>query len=319
MKSAVPSKILTLFLIGVMAVVQGCKPACETFHPVISCQLPSLRIETMPSPFLPPNEKEGWASELRIGDAFARESDFYRAITSYKRSLILLPPEKTDRKLQLEYDLIFCYYLGNKPQEALNIFETGSIAQADPTFPAFNQLLLMIYDCYLQTHQEEKGACVLQAIERYSSESAEDLSLYKTLKEGDIQGSRDLIAGRPDREEIMQDFALYDQFAKSPAKARALNALLPGAGYYYVGEKKSAMTSFLINTLFTYAAYQFFRNGYPAAGAITASLEMGWYFGGINGAGIEANAFNSRLYEGVSKKILLEHACFPVLMFETSF
>lgn len=320
MKSDAMNRIISLFMLGVIAMTQmGCKPNCDTFRPIITCPLPCYNISTMPSAFPPIEEKEEWARELLIGNVFARESDFYRAITSYKRALILLPSEKTDRRMQLEYDLILCYYLGNKPQEALNIFEEGTISQATTSFPAFNQLLLIIYDSYLQTHQEEKAACVLQAIQQFSPESAEDLTLYKTLKKGDIQESRSLIAERCDRDQIMKDFTFYDQFAKSPSKARALNAILPGAGYYYVGERKSALTSFIINTLFTFAAYQFFHHGYPAAGAITASLEMGWYFGGINGAGIEANAFNSRLYERVSKKILTDRTCFPVLMFETSF
>jgi hypothetical protein len=116
-----------------------------------------------------------------------------------------------------------------------------------------------------------------------------------------------------------KDFAFYEQFTKSPSKARTLNAILPGAGYAYVGQKRSAVTSFLINALFTAAAYQFFSRGYTAAGAITASLEMGWYFGGINGAGIEANEYNARIFEGVGRKMLTDHTCFPVLMFETSF
>ena len=50
-----------------------------------------------------------------------------------------------------------------------------------------------------------------------------------------------------------------------------------------------------------------------------ASMEIGWYLGGINGAGIEAQELNTRLYEGVGTKILVEKECFPVLMFETTF
>jgi hypothetical protein len=154
---------------------------------------------------------------------------------------------------------------------------------------------------------------------QYSPETADDLSLYQTLKAGEVDQARCLISQHRAADEMQKDFDFYNQFAKSPQKARNLNAILPGAGYYYVGQHRSALTAFIINALFTAAAYQFFHNGYPAAGAITTSLELGWYLGGINGAGIEANEFNARLYEGVSKKILTDHTCFPVLMFETSF
>lgn len=317
------SQFVALFLMAGLALTHiSCQPVCHQMEPTINCQIPSYRISVMPSAFPPFSSEEScqeWARELLIGNAFAKECDFYRAITAYKRALILIPSTEADRRQQIEYDLMLAYYLGGKHQEVLNIFESSEICQASPSFPAFNQLLLIVYDSYLQTNQEEKAACVLEAISKFSPESAEDLSLYQTLKSAEVEEARCLISRHRESAAMGMDFALYDQFAKSPSKARTLNALLPGAGYYYVGQRRSAATAFIINALFTAAAYQFFARGYPAAGAITASLEMGWYLGGINGAGIEAHEFNTRLFEGVSKKILTDNACFPVLMFETSF
>lgn len=309
-------------LISVALTQVSCQLTSQKMEPVITCQIPTQRINTLPSAFSPLSKDESlqeWSKELIIGDAFAKECDFYRAITSYKRALILLPPCAIERRLQIDYDLVLCYYLGGKYQESINIFEASDLSQANPDFPPFNNLLLIIYDCYFLTHQEEKANCVLEIIRKFSPESADDLLLYQTLKEGEIESARCLISQHRASEEIEKDFAFYDQFAKSPKKARLLNALLPGAGYYYVGQPRSAMTSFIINALFTAAAWQFFRNGYPAAGAITASIEAGWYLGGINGAGIEAQEFNTRLYEGISRKALTDNFCFPVLMFETSF
>lgn len=309
-------------LILLLILQTGCSPSSHKMEPQIHCPLPACRISLQPSAFPPLSEEElrlEWSQELIIGNAFAKECDFYRAITCYKRALILIPPCAVERRLQIDYDLVLCYYLGGKYQEALNIFESTDLSQADTDFPAFSNLLLIVYDAYLMSSQEDKACCVLEIIQKFSPESSEDLSLYQTLKEGDVDASRCLIEQHRDAEKMKRDFTFYDQFAKSPKKARLLNAVLPGAGYYYVGQRRSALTSFIINTLFTAAAYQFFRQGYPAAGAITASFEAGWYFGGINGAGIEAEEFNTRLYEGVSRKILNDHDCFPVLMFETTF
>lgn len=317
------SQVVSLFLMMGLALTHvSCQPTCQKMEPLIFCPLPAYRLSTLPSafsPLSPEEEFQEWAKELILGDAFARESDFYRAITCYKRALILLPPHLLARRLQLDYTLILSYYLGGKYLEALNIFSASDLSQAQPDFPAFNHLLLIVYDCYLQTHQEEQAECVLEVIQHFSPETNEDLTLYQSLKKGDIETARCLMSQHREAESMEQDFAFYDQFAKSPRKARTLNALLPGAGYYYVGQRRSALTSFIINALFTAAAYQFFHRGYPAAGAITASLEMGWYLGGINGAGVEALEFNTRLYEGVSRKILTDHTCFPILMFETSF
>lgn len=322
MRSDVMNKIFLILLVGLGLLQVSCQPVCHQMEPTLNCPLPSYEIGVLPSAFPPLTEEERqkeWAKEILIGDAFGKECDFYRAITAYKRALILLPKIEIDRKMQIDYDLLLAYYLGGKYQEALNIFESSAICQATSAFPAFNQLLLIVYDSYLQTHQEEKAACVLQAIRKFSPESADDLTLYQTFKEGDVEEAECQISRHREFETMESDFAYYTQFKKSPAKARALNAILPGAGYFYVGQRRSAVTSFIINALFTAAAYQFFARGYPAAGAITASLEMGWYLGGINGAGIEAQEFNTRLFEGVGKKILSEGGCFPVLMFETSF
>lgn len=315
--------LISLFLMVGLALTQmGCQPMCQKLEPTIVCQFPAQRIGTLPSAFPSlslEERKQEWTKELLIGDVFAKDCDFYRAITCYKRALVLLPPCETARHLQLDYDLTLCYYLGGKYQEAINIFEASDLSQANPDFPAFNNLLLIVYDCYLLTHQEDKAVCVLEVIRKFSPETADDLLLYQNLREGEIEVARCLVSQHRNAEAMEMDFAVYDQFAKSPKKARTLNAVLPGAGYYYVGQRRSAITSFIINTLFTAAAYQFFRHGYPAAGAITASIEAGWYLGGINGAGIEAQEFNTRLYEGISKKILNENDGFPILMFETSF
>ena len=43
---------------------------------------------------------------------------------------------------------------------------------------------------------------------------------------------------------------IYTENWKSPTKARWLNGILPGAGYSYIGQKQTALTSFLINALF---------------------------------------------------------------------
>lgn len=308
------------FLLGVLFCM-GCTPVCHRMEPHISCTVPLSQIKTFPSPFalLTPDERrEVWGQELLIGETFAREGDFYRAITAYRRAEILLP-HPSSRELQVIYDVVLCYYLGGKYQECINVFEESSLSCVGPDFPAFDSLLLILYESYLKVEQIDKANCVLEIIRKYFPDCYKNLELYQSFQEGNIDKTRDLIQARSDSLELKQEFEDYDRFSKSPRTARALNALIPGMGYYYVGQKKSALTSFVINALFTATAYQFFSHGYFAAGAITASLEAGWYFGGINGAGIEAQEFNTRLFEGVGRKMCCDHHCFPVLMFESSF
>lgn len=316
-------RLVQVFIgIGLISLFTGCQPACRKMDPIIVHTPQSCEINLLPSAFPPlslEERQQEWAKELIIGDVFARDLDLYRAITSYKRALILLPSDRLDRKIQIDYNLILAYYLGQKYQESVNIFEASELAVANPLFPAFNNLLLILYDCYLQLGQEDKTERIFELIEKFSPETAQDLAIYTALKTGNTACIQEAIQGHRNQAQVEESLALYDTLAKSPKKARTLNAILPGAGYYYIGQRKSAWTSFVINTLFTAAAYQFFHRGYWAAGLITTSLEFGWYMGGINGAGLEAEEFNTHLYEGIGKKVLEENSLFPCLMFETTF
>ncbi len=309
-------------IIAISICLSGCQPRSLPIEPTITYVIPQHKLERLPSAFPPLSADErsqDWANELLIGDAFAREEDLYRAITAYKRALLLTPRELMERRLQIQYDIALCYYVGSKYQEVINTFESGDLIEAKPPFPAFNNLLIMLYDSYMRQHQCEKAEAVLQLIETCSPETARDLNLYTDVVEGDLAAVQDDISNHPSDEALSTYFCEYAQNAKSTSKAKMLNAILPGAGYYYVGQKNAALTSFLINTLFIAAAYQFFHHGYYAAGAITTSLETGWYFGGINGAGIAAKEYNEILYNNLQHRMLAENRLFPVLMFETAF
>ena len=109
------------------------------------------------------------------------------------------------------------------------------------------------------------------------------------------------------------------QKKKSVSRAQTYNAILPGAGFLYVGQKQSALTSFLLNGLFIWASIHFYSKGNYAAGAVFTSLETGWYFGGIYGAGESAKLYNERLYEKEAYPILNSGGFFPVLMLRYGF
>lgn len=279
-------------------------------------------IERLPEAFPELSQRElsqEWAKELYLGKKFAREMDLYRAITCFKRALFLIPADAAERRLEIEYDIFLAYYTGNKFQDAIDIFETGALMNVPADFPTFNDLLVLLYDAYWQTCQPEKACRILALIATSEEELANGLSLETAVIEADFPLIDQVAPLHPAGKNAI-DFKSTFQFdAKSVSKAQLLNAVLPGAGYYYVGQKKSAITSFIINSLFIAAAYQLFDRGYIAAGIITTSLEMGWYFGGINGAGLEAKEYNERLYECRGKEMLIQNRLFPILMIEKGF
>ncbi len=300
----------------------GCQSNSCLLEPTITYCPPRRVITGLPSPFPKLNieeRKQDWGKELAIADHFARDFDFFRAITAYKRAYFLIPKEATDRRLQIQYSIMLSYYLGCRYKDAVETFETSDLVDAGPSFPAFGDLLILLYDSYKQDERCDRADAVLELIRKHSPETAADLTLYKAVTEGDIAAAESLAEAHAASETMTPWLDGYCCQAKSVRTAQTLNAVLPGAGYFYVGQKQSALTSFLLNTLFTAAAVYFFDEGNIAAGIITTSLEAGWYIGGINGAGLAAKEYNERLFEGLGKELLCENRLFPVLMFEFAF
>lgn len=261
---------------------------------------------------------QDWGRELFIGKAFAKEMDLYRAITSFKRALFLIP-KNHERRFEIEYDIFFAYYVANKHQDAVEAFESSKLINAPDNFPALHDLLIALYDSYMKIDQFERACRILRLIEEFDIDTANHLQLEEAVIEADIPSIVNKANCTNSNETITEFLTTYFTEAKSVSKARTLNAILPGAGYYYVGQKKSAVTSFVINALFIAAAYQLFDRGYIPAALIVTSLETGWYFGGINGAGIEAKQYNENLYGRVATEALRKERLFPILMIEKGF
>lgn len=310
--------ILTVFL-GLLGTACCLRESCD-IEPDIQFCTPIHVVENLPSAFpeLTSEElKEDWGKELLIANKFARENDLYRAITGYKRALILLPPNHFNRQQQIEYDIILSYYLGGKYQEAVEAFEVSSLITVSNRFMAFDNLLQMLYDAYSKAGQSAKAEKVYELIEKVRPETAINLKHAEDVLNAnfcELQNSM-----KQSNTDLSYFIEAYGQHAKSIRKAKTLNAILPGAGYYYIGQKNTAITAFIVNSLFVATAYYFFSHGNWAAGAITTSLEMGWYLGGINGAGLGAKEFNEHLYEGLAKDYMIKKHLFPVLSFQTTF
>jgi hypothetical protein len=305
-----------------LLLLTGCHPKSLELEPDIIYFPQPRQFRMLPSDFPPlsPEELEqDWGKELKIAIKFARELDLYRAITSYKRSLFLIPQENTDRVLQIEYSIMLCYYLGQKYEPAMDAFEDSHLSKASTTFPAFRDLVIILYDTYRQMEENEKAEAVFQLMEKGAPAAAKNFEMYKAVESADFPLIQCLADEYPQGNAVRNFLDCYCIQSKSVRTAQTLNALLPGAGYFYVGQKMSAFTSFAINTSFIAAAWYFFDHGNYGAAVITTSLELGWYLGGINGAGLAAKEWNQYVYRNNGKELLIELGIFPVLMIGASF
>jgi tetratricopeptide (TPR) repeat protein len=306
-----------------MSWLAGCNPRSHCLEPTVTYVPQQRHIEELPSGFAPLVREEAatlWGKELVVGEAFAKELDLYRAITAYKRGLILIPQHRPERTQQLEYSIFLAYYLGHRYQDAVACFENSTaLQQVNHDFPAIKELLIALCDSYYRTDQPEKALRVIPLVEALDPALAQSMRVHEALVQGNLPLASEQVRCSSAANDVLHFEKEYGKLHLSVTKAQMLNAVLPGAGYYYVGQTKSAFTSFVINALFSAATYQFFQRGLWAPGLITASLEMGWYIGGINGAGLAAKQYNECLYETRVKETMLKTRLFPVLMFETAF
>lgn len=305
-----------------LLLLNGCTPKTCDFEPTLDYTPQVRQIQRLPSPFEKLTKEEvcsEWGKELYIGLHFGNELDLYRAITAFKRALILIPASKQERRMQIEYYIVLSYYLGKQYNDAVEAFESSRLIDVPATFGPCKDLGIVLFDCYQRTGQGEKAARILEMLRGFDPELAQELELSDALIQGDLDRATDLAACTLKNEAYSFFLQDYLQLTKSPQKARRLNAVLPGAGYAYVGQKQTAVTSFLINALFIGASYYCVRNGNIPLGVILGSLETGWYIGGIHGSGLAAIQHNELLYEAKGKDFLVQERLFPVLMLEASF
>lgn len=311
-----------IYILAALLLLTACHRVPDDLEPKINYAVQDRYLKNLPSPFKPltePEKEQLWGREYQIGIAFAHQLDLYQAMTAFKRAEILAPAEENERKLEIEYDILLCYYFGKKYSDAIETFENSNLRLVDQSFPALEDLLVIMYDCYLQMNEDQKAQGFLELIKQLYPETGTKLTESTILVKGDIPAIEAYSQSHPQEKYLDDLLHNYAQQKKSIGTTQALNAVLPGAGYFYVGQKQSGVTALLLNGLFIAASYHFFHRGDIAAGVIFTSFEAGWYFGGIYGGGLEAKYYNERLYERTVTPVMNQHQLFPVLMLKYAF
>ena len=300
----------------------SCCKVCDKIEPKINYCIEEKYLKSLSPCFAPvsiEDKKTGWGKEMLIGYYFAKEFDLYRAITSFKRANALLPEGKLEQKQQLSYNILLCYYLGKKYDEVIDTFERSSLPHVDKSFCAFHDLLVILYDSYKHTCEKDKVKKTLDLIKQSYPGTYEKLTLSTALLKADLANLKKKAKMPPPKEHLINMLSNYETNKKSVKSAQVLNAVLPGSGYLYIGQPKSALTAFLVNSLFIAAAIHFFHKENYAAAAITTSFELGWYVGGIYGAGECTKFYNEQVYHKYAQPMMNQHGLFPIFMLEYAF
>ena len=351
---------LLLFCVSLMA--------GEVLSPKLGYLVHDMYLQKMQSIFPPLIEDEkfaDWGKEYEIGLYFARELDLYQAITAFKRASILIPKSLLSRRREIDYQIINAYYLGGQYSSATAFFDHSLLANIEPAFPAFHDLLVILYDSLKNQKEEEKAQRILTVMEKSFPFEKIKLDLGGAILSGDIdricktihdpsietsiaalestldssffeestgedgledqthlqaeESLQNFYALRECKEATLQIYTEYEKHKKNPIVAGGLNALIPGLGYLYLGQKQSALTAFLLNGLTTLAAVVCFQNDNLPAALLAMSFESGWYFGGIYGAKEEALFFNTRTFEQSAHYRLRDYQLYPILMLRHGF
>jgi tetratricopeptide (TPR) repeat protein len=242
--------------------------------------------------------------QLKLGDAFLSEGEYYRAVTEYMKFMILFPgSRKGDYAL---FNMGMAYSRGDEHKKAAEAFASvrerygeGALAPA----AAFHE--------GLSYARLEMPAMAGEAFERVvqiypSSQYAATALMGKSLLlmgGEDVAGCRKelerLLAAYPDDgrgAKVREAITLLDREGeppqKSPLLAGAMSALLPGSGHVYAGHYGDGITSLFLNGLFVAGTVVAVRQENYAVAGIVGVIGLPFYFGNIYGAANAATKWN---------------------------
>jgi outer membrane protein assembly factor BamD (BamD/ComL family)/TM2 domain-containing membrane protein YozV len=253
--------------------------------------------------------------QLKIADAFMAEGEYYRAVTEYKKFLILFPD--TERADYALFNMGAAYYRGEEYASATRTL--GSLQEKYPVSGNAIQARLLEGFCYWKLKQYEKARALFDVLADTHSESeyaplALAASSLVALDEDIVGASRQnlerFVARYPEHaalSNVKEAMALIDEYRelpqKSPLLAGVMSAIIPGSGYMYAGHYGDAVTAFLINGLFIAGTITGISQENYAVAGIVGGIGLPFYFGNIYGSANAAKKWNRGVREELRQKI----------------
>ena len=253
--------------------------------------------------------------QMRLGDAFMAEGEYYRAVTEYKKYLILFPGgRQSDTAL---FNTGRAYYLGLEYESAVQIF--ASLRTSFPGSPHGAEAAYHEGICNAKLNRLDKAAAAFEAAA--ATETAPEIAPRARLGRALVEFDRGHLGEtRNDLQRFIADFpadpragkvqtalSLLPQDGelprKSPLTAGILSAIVPGSGHMYAGHYGDGATALLLNGLFiagTAVAIQ--QENYAVAGVVGV-IGLPFYLGNIYGAANAATKWNLGVRKGLRDKL----------------
>ncbi len=242
--------------------------------------------------------------ELKVADAFMDEREYYRAITEYKKFLVLFPEsDKADYALSR---IGMAYYHGEDYEASSRNLATlrekypGSTYAPEAQY--FEGLGYWKGKHYAKAKTALEGVTASYPDSRYAPLALVAdamLALDQDNVAAGRRGVEKLVAAYPDYPAAMrakETLRLFDQYQDLPRKSEALagimSAVVPGSGYIYAEHYGDGITAFLINALaIAGTVTAVYHENYAVAG-IVGAVGLPFYLGNIYGSANAAKKWN---------------------------
>jgi TolA-binding protein/TM2 domain-containing membrane protein YozV len=252
-----------------------------------------------------------------MADVFMEEREYYRAITEYKKFLILFPDsEKADYAL---FKTGMAYYRGEEYEAAMQSFSVfRGKYQASPYLPEASYFEGL---SYWKTKDREKARATFDTLsEVFPGSEFAPLALVASsllaLEAEDITASRNRLERVTDRypeysgsKNAKEAMPLIDQYPSLPQKSKTLaavmSAIVPGSGYIYADHLGDGITAFIINGLFIAGTVIAIDGENYAVAAIVGGVGLPFYVGNIYGSANTAKKWNLGVKRELRNKVFL--------------
>jgi TolA-binding protein len=253
--------------------------------------------------------------QLKVADAFMEEGEYYRAVTEYKRFLILFPDSgKAD---YASFEIGMAYFKGEEYGEAARSFLAMRQKYPESSHASQAGYLEGISQWKMKNYYRARVA-LESLVEQHPDSEYAPRSLaaicLAALDEDKAEVSRqalnrflDRYPGHPGEENIREAAAQIDRYRELPEKSTVLagvmSAILPGSGYIYAEHYGDGITAFLINGLFIAGTITAIHQENYAVAGIVGGVGVPFYLGNIYGSANAAKKWNLGVRNEIIQKI----------------
>jgi TolA-binding protein len=253
--------------------------------------------------------------QLKVADAFMEEGEYYRAVTEYKKFLILFPDSgKAD---YASFEIGMAYFKGEEYGEAARSFLAMRQKYPESSHASQAGYLEGISQWKMKNYYRARVA-LESLVEQHPDSEYAPRSLVAiclaALDENKAEVSRqalnrflDRYPGHPGEENIREAAAQIDRYRELPEKSMVLagvmSAILPGSGYIYAEHYGDGITAFLINGLFIAGTITAIHQENYAVAGIVGGVGVPFYLGNIYGSANAAKKWNLGVRNEIIQKI----------------